>query len=427
MFADYEAKLLQQGRNNAQLDEQAQSRLRRMKVACIKWRADYQAEVERRYESNASSLDTRYMVEIKRLAEELSDAREQKQVMAEQLADRKHQRLQQGLKERRGADQAHASAHRTEATNQEGESEQQQTRDALVGLWSSMQPHGLLSAEEKVEELLRCIDAVPYSAELLAQLKRSHAMYSSRQEVNGLCTRREYLLYQLKADDEQHPQRPNGQQRHTPAELQARTQLLHEIHQLSSELHTELVGYEETYAPVRFMHNGVAYLDSLNDQINKGAVPLPTTPMEHFHQDSSQVLSQQKTPRYASPTSTSALRSPMPSGTHSPAGNQAGGGGGGGGGGGSFRDNRGLSMSSFPPPPPIDEPPMMNADVSALLAAKREAAGSQAAVNVVAYGGSEGNRPAWDSKTHNPGAGTPISGRPRRQQQLQQGGGGHTR
>jgi hypothetical protein len=396
------------------------------KVACIKWRADYQAEVERRYESNAAALDTRYMVEIQRLAEELSDAREQKQAMAEQLADGRHQRLQTGLRQRRGADQASAAAQRVDVTNQEGESEQQQTRDALLGLWASMQPHGLLSAEEKVEELLQCIDAVPYSAELLAQLKRSHGMFSSRQVIHGLCTRREYLLYQLKLDDDQHPQQQS--QRNTPAELQARTQLLHEIHQLSSAVHAELVAYEEAYAPARFMHQGVAYLDSLNDQISRGVVPLPTTSMESFGASSSPRGSPQA-PNYAAHTSSSSARSPMPSASTPAAGNQAGGGGGV---GGSFRDSRGLSMSSFhPPPPDNDPPPRANADVSALLAAKREAASSPAAVNVGAYGKGEdnwereGHRPAWDSKTHKPDMGTPTSGRPRRQQQ--QGGYAATR
>ena len=64
--------------------------------------------------------------------------------MAEQVADGRHQRLQQGLRQRRSAEQAQAASRRADVTNQEGESEQQQTKSALLALWATMQAQGRL-------------------------------------------------------------------------------------------------------------------------------------------------------------------------------------------------------------------------------------------------------------------------------------------
>jgi hypothetical protein len=49
-----------------------ESRVRRLKLACSKWKTEYQRDVQRKCQEMVTSLEDRYMLEIEALLEEVS-------------------------------------------------------------------------------------------------------------------------------------------------------------------------------------------------------------------------------------------------------------------------------------------------------------------------------------------------------------------
>ena len=60
-LSEYEEQLLQVGGNLAVERARYESRLRRLKLACARWKADYQKEIQKRYNDMVSVLESRYM------------------------------------------------------------------------------------------------------------------------------------------------------------------------------------------------------------------------------------------------------------------------------------------------------------------------------------------------------------------------------
>ena len=76
----YEGELLKRGAEAAENPTRLQSQLRRVKIACQRWRLDYQRLIEKRYEETVEALESRYMTEIHALQSELEDLREEMQL-----------------------------------------------------------------------------------------------------------------------------------------------------------------------------------------------------------------------------------------------------------------------------------------------------------------------------------------------------------
>lgn len=60
-LSEYEEQLLQVGSAMAMDRNKFESRLRRLRLACARWKADYQKDIHLKYTSMASALETRYM------------------------------------------------------------------------------------------------------------------------------------------------------------------------------------------------------------------------------------------------------------------------------------------------------------------------------------------------------------------------------
>ncbi len=63
----FEASLLASGAEAARREAALRTQMRRMRVAAVKWRADYAADAERRYEATVGELEARYLREVRAL------------------------------------------------------------------------------------------------------------------------------------------------------------------------------------------------------------------------------------------------------------------------------------------------------------------------------------------------------------------------
>ena len=72
----YEVQLLEAGATAANEKNELRSQLRRIKIACQRWRVDYQRMIEKRYEETINSVEERYLEEIKALQTELVAVRQ---------------------------------------------------------------------------------------------------------------------------------------------------------------------------------------------------------------------------------------------------------------------------------------------------------------------------------------------------------------
>jgi len=73
-LSECEERLLVSGAHAAQESSSLEVKIDRLRLACGKWRADYQREVQRRYYTAAKELEARYMSEIGSLLADLTDA-----------------------------------------------------------------------------------------------------------------------------------------------------------------------------------------------------------------------------------------------------------------------------------------------------------------------------------------------------------------
>lgn len=76
-ISKYEEKLVQAGVSFASERNRYESKLRRLKIACGKWRVDYQKDMHARYQASLAALEVRYTEELSKLLHELSEARDE--------------------------------------------------------------------------------------------------------------------------------------------------------------------------------------------------------------------------------------------------------------------------------------------------------------------------------------------------------------
>lgn len=75
LFAKYENQLLESGSNMALEKHQFQSKQRRLRLACSKWKAEYQKHLHEKYTSLLNAVENRYCSEIESLLDEISNLR----------------------------------------------------------------------------------------------------------------------------------------------------------------------------------------------------------------------------------------------------------------------------------------------------------------------------------------------------------------
>jgi hypothetical protein len=264
-LAQYEDRILAHAKETAGLQEQTESRLRRMKVACIKWRADYSAEIEKRYEKNSAALEGRYMNEIHTLAEDLATAREKMSQQSYGLLEKQHENLKQGIHSKLKQESEDESERRQRVEKIEGESKIEEIKRSLFRLWEGMST----PLDQKVPVLLDLIESASYSPEFLSKLQAAEKRTGATVPILQLITRREYLLYRLKSVTQKQRDAMAGIRvddgDDEPIDEAAKNSLLVEVNEVSVQLKSQLQEYEQTFKG-KFLYHGVWYLQSMQQQ-----------------------------------------------------------------------------------------------------------------------------------------------------------------
>ena len=135
----YESQLLEAGARAATEKGSLRSQLRRIKIACQRWRVDYQRMIEARYEETVEAVEERYLSEIKTLQVELVGLRQKEGetmlVLNKQASQEQRVRSQEMLREK-AENEEKVLLERTLANNT---STLQHHREQLFKVWSAMQ------------------------------------------------------------------------------------------------------------------------------------------------------------------------------------------------------------------------------------------------------------------------------------------------
>lgn len=191
--AEYEGMLLEAGSNSALQSARFESHLRRVKMACSKWRADYQKEIEKRYEQTVSELDARYMAEISSLLQQLSEANAQLATMDERVQEI-HARSEAEVKKAQ-MEERKAIAEKESEDNRKLALRQNELQLALSKLWTGLRT----PASEQVEILEKLVDASYPSENMMNAYEFYNEKLSAQLPLIQMATRREYLKFRIKA------------------------------------------------------------------------------------------------------------------------------------------------------------------------------------------------------------------------------------
>lgn len=190
-LAEYEEMLLTAGSKAAVQKARFESHIRRVKLSCAKWRADYQKEIEARYEQTVEEMDRRYMTEVSSLLQQLSEANAKLTNMDEKV---------QGLHERSAhelnkAKMAEMDARQRSQNAVKLVARQRELHNTLLKLWSGLKtPPG-----EQVHILEQLVAVSEPSEEMIQAYTRYNEQLSAQLPLIQMATRREYLKFRVKA------------------------------------------------------------------------------------------------------------------------------------------------------------------------------------------------------------------------------------
>ena len=231
----YEEQVLTTSGSLAHEQSKHQSQLRRLKLACNKWRVDYQKEVMSRYHTVVSDLEARYMREMSSMLDELSETQHELTSANRTLSDERRKRrteLQSGMK-------THPDAGANADSERKALLRQSQLHKMLNKLWDGLS----VPMDERLEVLQQLLASADYSPSLLSAYESTHSRLSSQLQLVQLVTRRDFLRYRLAAlkrtDSAAAPQHvdtgPNAEE----------LQLESELRQVESELLSRSEAYEQ--------------------------------------------------------------------------------------------------------------------------------------------------------------------------------------
>jgi hypothetical protein len=255
----YEAQLLEKGAAAAAEKGALRSKIRRIKIACQRWRVDYQRMIEARYEETVSAVEERYLAEIKALQTELVTLREKQSTAKLELNQQNR-----ADSEARAAEVLRQREQELENSQKERERQRntdalRQMREQLRKVWAAMQTDPV----DRVDFLTRVLELAPYSEELLALLQNYSSRLATQLPLLQQVTRREFIKYRLKCIH-RFQQDPAKRAEFAAGTEGARTRdmLMSELGVLNEKLATGLQEYESRYND-RFMFRGKPYLDEM--------------------------------------------------------------------------------------------------------------------------------------------------------------------
>jgi hypothetical protein len=187
----YEARLLDTSARAARDQADLRRQVRRVKIACQRWRVDYQRMVERRYEETVEAVEARYLAEVRTLQAELVLLREKTQAARAELQSRA-----KAEQELRGQEVVRTHAEGLEREQRARERERNsaalaQVREQLRKVWGAMQTDPV----DRVDVLTQVLEVAPYSDALLQLLQGYSERLAAQLPLLQQVTRREFLKF----------------------------------------------------------------------------------------------------------------------------------------------------------------------------------------------------------------------------------------
>lgn len=233
-IAQYEEQLLEAGTALASEKAQFESRLRRIKLACSRWKMSYQRDVHERYQEMCSLLEDRYMSEVSGLLEEITDLRNS--------LTEAESKIQQKEKELLKARELYFS----DQNSGEGSSgvSAVSIREELQSRWDSLKT----SPAERVETLVSLLDSAQVTPSMLSMFEGMSRKLNARVPIAQAISRKQFIEYKLKLSSRTGE---NGSLSNAD-----RAKLITEMTDLQNNLENQLKDYEETFGESYFTVTG---------------------------------------------------------------------------------------------------------------------------------------------------------------------------
>lgn len=171
-IAQYEEQLLEAGTVLASEKAQFESRLRRIKLACSRWKTSYQKEVHERYQDMTNVLEERYMTEV---AERLQEINDVKSSLAE-VQNALHKKEQDIIK-----------IHKMYAPHGSGIDGNALTtatiRNELNTRWNELK----IPTNERIESLVAILDASQVNPAMVTKYEALIEKLTARQPIAQVC------------------------------------------------------------------------------------------------------------------------------------------------------------------------------------------------------------------------------------------------
>jgi len=182
-LARYEQELLEAGSAAASERMQFESRMRRLKLSCSRWKTAFQREMHAKYQDLSAAMEERYMSEVAGLLQEIGDS---KAALAEangviDAKEKEMAKMQEMAAAPGGAEGDPPSSCRS-------------IRESLFAQWTELKT----PAAERVEALAALLDASLPSPQLLARFEFLQSKLADRVPIAQAISRRQFLEYKLK-------------------------------------------------------------------------------------------------------------------------------------------------------------------------------------------------------------------------------------
>ena len=187
----YESQLLEAGAAAAAEKGELRSQIRRIKIACQRWRVDYQRMIEQRYEKTVALVEDRYLAEIQALQVELVELRQKEgehHLEFNNLAKNEQETRTKEVMQRRDEE---AEEKKLERELSKNTASLQHHREQLMKVWSAMQTDPI----DKVDFLTQVMEIAPYSETLLHHMQSYSTRLAAQLPMLQQVTRREFIKY----------------------------------------------------------------------------------------------------------------------------------------------------------------------------------------------------------------------------------------
>ena len=166
------------------------SKLRRIKLGCLKWKSEYQRNVSKKYEDALITLENRYGGEIERLLSELSEARS-----GISKATRTIQESQSNYMSQRLGDLNNLPS--KQVTGQEATVAKANTATLCSELLTSWDEQRV-STEERIAQMTQLLNEVTITSDFVHKYQSVQSQVVGRMPIIELMSQKTYFEYKMK-------------------------------------------------------------------------------------------------------------------------------------------------------------------------------------------------------------------------------------